>query len=263
MLTKRRLARALFAQMDRIFLQLANRCLATHHLECNACHAQTVGYFVFEGRPDGCPQCSSFSRERFVLLALDSGLIHLPMPGGRILHIAPTERHLRERFRQQHEYLAGDLAPGFYGNLPILKVDLTAIDRNPKLAGVDLLYASHVLEHIPNDGKALNAIYNTLRPSGEAWFLVPLRAGTTIEEDYPLSSREREKRFGQWDHVRYYGSDIRERFSRVGFEVQVIDASCLPLKKVERAGIQFDEKIFVCKRPMASTTAPSLNLKAG
>jgi len=171
------------------------------------------------------------------------------------LHIAPSERHLCRRFREQHEYLAGDLAPGFYRNVPVLKVDLTAIDRNPNLANLDLLYASHVLEHIPNDEKALKAIYNTLRPGGEAWFLVPLRplwADPTIEEDFPLSPREREERFGQWAHVRYYGNDIQERFSRVGFEVQVIEASGLPLKEVERAGIPFDEKILVCKRPVAS-----------
>jgi len=68
-------------------------------------------------------------------------------------------------------------------------------------------------------------------------------------EDGPpdLSPRERERRFGQWDHVRQYGRDFADRIRAAGFEVELIDAARLPAETVRRMALA--DTLFRARRP--------------
>src|SRR5439155_22777110 len=133
----------------------------------------------------------------------------------RILHLAPEpclERRLRPR--RNLEYLSGDLDP---------RVAMTAADleRLPFEDGrFDRVLCVHVLEHVANDGAALRELRRVLAPGGEAIVMVPL-LGTTTAEDPAASPEERFRRFGQADHVRLYGTDLRERIAAAGLEPRV------------------------------------------
>ena len=106
----------------------------------------------------------------------------------------------------------------------------------------DIIFCSHVLEHIPDDRLAMRELYRVLKPNGFAILQVPIKDvfnGRVIEktyEDFSITTPEgKEKAFGQNDHVRVYGRDFKERVSSVGFQVKedkFIDS--LPNEQVER-----------------------------
>ena len=88
----------------------------------------------------------------------------------------------------------------------------------------DLVICSHVLEHVPDDAKAMREIVRILKPGGCAMLLVPLATdGLGTEEDSSINDpQEQERRFGLWDHVRLYGrEDFLARLTEAGFEVSV------------------------------------------
>jgi SAM-dependent methyltransferase len=220
---------------------------------CVACKREVPGFTFYSYRPFGCPFCRSSPRERFVFYALESGLITLPEAPLRVLHVAPGERQLTARLRAAGEYLAGDIDPGAHRGGGVVYVDLTRtrFDR-----GFDLLYASHVLEHIVDDRAAMRNIRELLTPRGLAVILVPIHDARTIDGGPDLSARERERRFGQWNHVRIYGMDIVDRLEAAGLHVDVVDSARLPAEVIARNGFEtrtydgkdYTERIFVCRR---------------
>ena len=114
----------------------------------------------------------------------------------------------------------------------------------------DLFYASHVMEHVPDDHAVLRNIHRALKPGGEAWLIVPLWDRPTEDGSFDIPPRERERRFGQWDHVRQYGPDFADRIRAAGFELEEIDAS-----RVDPATRQFfalDDRLFRARKPAGS-----------
>ena len=84
----------------------------------------------------------------------------------------------------------------------MVKMDITDIQYpdNP----FDVIYCSHVLEHVPDDRRALSEFYRILKPTGWAILLVPIIAEKTFEDPSITDPSERLKLFGQADHVRGY-----------------------------------------------------------
>ncbi len=181
-------------------------------------------------RPDAaCPWCGARERTRLLWLYLDS--LRLP-PGTVVLHVAP-EPAVKRRLRQRlgGGYITGDLRPGRADHV----VDLQAMDAYPS-ATFDVVIASHVLEHVPDDKAAMREIRRVLKPSGSAVLMVPTHDGPT-DEDPSASPEERTRRFGQADHVRMYGADdFHQRLESAGLAVFVVNAGDLTVD-TERLGI--------------------------
>ena len=74
----------------------------------------------------------------------------------------------------------------------------------------DIIYCSHVLEHVPDDLKAIGEIFRVLIPGGWALIQVPISKKATLEDPSVTDPGERERLFWQNDHVRLYGLDIKE-----------------------------------------------------
>nr|WP_272211583.1 class I SAM-dependent methyltransferase [Marinicella sp. W31]MDC2877478.1 class I SAM-dependent methyltransferase [Marinicella sp. W31] len=72
----------------------------------------------------------------------------------------------------------------------------------------DVLLALHVLEHIPEDRKAMAEIARVLAPTGIAILQVPLSGSDMTDEETLETTGEREARSGQADHVRLYGNNF-------------------------------------------------------
>jgi SAM-dependent methyltransferase len=100
-------------------------------------------------------------------------------------------------------------------------VDLTAMDGYAA-GSLDILLCSHVLEHIPDDRKAMREICRVLKPDGFAIILVPLVTGVEeTHEDPGINTQAlRWKYFGMGDHVRQYGKrDFIDRLTAAGLKV--------------------------------------------
>jgi SAM-dependent methyltransferase len=169
------------------------------------------------GRPDAaCPRCRSLERHRFLAVLL--GLLR-PTLGDIdvLLEVAPspqTTPMLAEMGARRH--LRIDL--GADNRLVDILGDLT---RMPHRDGtIDLMVCYHVLEHIPDDRAAMAEIARVLSPEGVALLQVPWRPGTVTDEDPDAPIEERVARFGQADHVRYYGDDFEDRLLDAGLTLR-------------------------------------------
>ena len=169
------------------------------------------------GRPHAsCPRCRSLERHRF-LAVLVSTLKPAIGTVGTLLDVAPSP--------QTSDILAG-LLPERHLRLDLgldgRRVDVLASLTDLPLAddSVDLLFCYHVLEHIPDDRAAMREIARVLAPEGLALVQVPIRFGTVTDEDVDTTPAERLERFGQRDHVRWYGDDFEDRLQEAGLTFQ-------------------------------------------
>lgn len=126
--------------------------------------------------------------------------------------------------------------------------DITDI---PSPAGrYDLILCSHVMEHIPDDGKAFRELARILRPDGQLLIQVPFARDTpeTDEDPNVTDPAERERRWGQFDHVRKYGQDITARMQAAGLacEVRPLD-SWISASDMARYEL-WNDVIFVCRK---------------
>jgi SAM-dependent methyltransferase len=134
-----------------------------------------------------------------------------------VLHVAPDPR-IDERMASLPalRYVSGDLLEGRGEHV----VDLTALTFED--ASFDLVIAFHVLEHVPDDARALAEIARVLRHGGSALLQVPLRDGPTLEDPSADTPQARRASFGQEDHVRLYGSDFTDRVAAAGLRAETV-----------------------------------------
>jgi SAM-dependent methyltransferase len=99
----------------------------------------------------------------------------------------------------------------------MLTFDLTALSFAD--ASFDFVFASHVLEHIQDDRRAMAEMFRVLSPGGLAFVEVPVLAQHTYEDATITDPAARLAAFGQSDHVRICGLDYEERLRNAGFDV--------------------------------------------
>jgi SAM-dependent methyltransferase len=234
-ITFKRISKALGKHVTRSWLKLRAATGAARTRHCPACDRDVVGFFRYGEEAEwGCPLCAASPRERLMHALLDSGRIAVP-PGGAVLHCAPNEGSLVQRFRSvAGDYVPADIDPARYAVPGMQRVDLMAMADDKRF---DIIYASHVMEHVPDDARVLSNIARALRPDGEAWLIVPLWSKSSEDGPPDLSGRERERRFGQWDHVRQYGRDFADRIAAAGLGIELIDAVDLPAADVRRMAL--------------------------
>lgn len=176
-------------------------------------------------RNAGCWNCNSSDRERLVYLYVKNLEEIKGQKKIKILHIAP-ERGVMAMLSQIKglEYIGADKFTEGY-NYPegVVDVDITNIPYEDN--SFDLVICNHVLEHIPDDKKAMAELYRVLKPKGKALLQVPFSTelDTTLEDFTVTDPKDRERVFGQFDHVRLYGADYHKRLEEVGFNINKID----------------------------------------
>lgn len=170
------------------------------------------------GRPDAaCPRCGSLERDRFLALLLQ-GMAPYVASAGAVLDIAPnraTTRVLRHLGVDHHVRV--DFDPGADRRAVDVQASITDLPFPDASFNVAICY--HVLEHVPDDGRAMRELARVLAPGGIAFVQVPWRPGTVTDEDPSAPVEERLRRFGQADHVRFYGDDFEDRLRAAGLRV--------------------------------------------
>lgn len=162
----------------------------------------------------------------------------------KLLHFAP-EQAFYKRFRKQNniEYTTTDL----YSPLADVKADICNLPFEDN--SFDMIFCNHVLEHIPDDTKAMEELYRILKPGGMGIFQIPqdLDRALTFEDNTITDKKERAAIFGQYDHVRVYGRDYFDKLRAIGFEVKEIHyAASLSPEKVSKYCLAPNEILPVC-----------------
>ncbi|UAK73776.1 class I SAM-dependent methyltransferase [Aeromonas enteropelogenes] len=175
---------------------------------------------TFRGRFHAqCPRCYSLERHRFQFSVLKKVLDEQAMKSMIALHFAP-ESSMKKYFSTRFGcYKTADLMM----NDVDYKVDIQSLPFTDE--SFDFVFASHVLEHIVDDRKALSEISRILKPKGMAILPVPIVTESTIE--YPEADPLQD------NHVRAPGMDYYERytdyFSTCQFySSEEVDAECQP-----------------------------------
>ena len=162
----------------------------------------------------------------------------------KVLHFAP-EQAFYKLFRNQKniDYTTTDL----FSPLADVKADICNLPFSDN--SYDVILCNHVLEHIPDDTKAMQELYRVLKPGGMGIFQIPqdLKRETTFSDDSIINQKERAAIFGQYDHVRIYGRDYFDQLRAIGFKVVEEDyTNKIAPELVEKYCLAKGEIIPVC-----------------
>lgn len=192
------------------------------------------------------PGTLSLERHRLIWLYLKNETDFFESPS-KVLHMAPEKAFISRLKKLPHlDYISCDLES------PLAEVKADICDLPFADASFDWILCNHVLEHIPNDTKAMQELYRVLKPGGKALLQVPLNSNLaeTFEDDSIVEKAERTKVFGQYDHVRVYGKDYFDKLRQIGFEVSEMQfGKSLTEAERLRYAVTKDEYIPLCLRP--------------
>jgi SAM-dependent methyltransferase len=158
-----------------------------------------------------CPGCGSNGRDRFLHWCLS-----------RRVDLGPELRVVECSPRMGEAYRAAMSTWFFYrtsdfdlrahaGNL---RLDLQAIDLPD--ACIDVLLCAHVLEHVPDTGKALAEIRRVVAPGGHLLLQVPVLQGATAPPEAPEFHGDDTPVFWR------FGFDLTARLREAGFAVDLL-----------------------------------------
>ncbi|MDR0913022.1 MAG: glycosyltransferase family 2 protein [Methanobrevibacter sp.] len=230
-----------------------NNDLNNNAYYCPICEKHSIIFLPFgEGlRPDVmCPYCGSAERHRllyFYFKKLDDFKKNI-----KLLHFAPE-----------------DLFYKIFNNCNNIDYYPTDIVQNPKnriemdMQNIpfednyfDIIYNSHVLEHVPDDIKGMKELYRTIKPESEGGKVIIMAPvfyslAKTLEKEEYNTPELRKKFYGQSDHFRKYGADFDDKLRSVGFDVEIVTAEDLVENKedIEKMCIGTGEKVYVCTKP--------------
>ena len=191
------------------------------------------------------PSTLSLERHRLLWLYLknETDFFNKPI---KLLHFAP-EQAFYQRFKKLDHitYTTTDL------NSPLadVKADICHLPFDEDT--FDVILCNHVLEHIPDDTKAMQELYRVMKPGGWGIFQIPqdLKREQTFEDNTITDRKERARIFGQYDHVRIYGRDYFDKLRSVGFKVEEVDyTNTLPKEDVEKYRLAKGEIIPLVKK---------------
>ncbi len=192
------------------------------------------------------PSTLSLERHRLLWLYLKRETDFFNAPH-KVLHFAP-EQAFYKRFRalSNLDYTTTDL------NSPLADVKADICQLPFQEGSFDVILCNHVLEHIPDDRKAMSELFRVMKKGGWGIFQIPqdLNRETTFEDDSITDRKKRAEIFGQYDHVRIYGRDYFEKLKAVGFEVHPVPYSAqLSTEEVERFRLAREEIIPLVRKP--------------
>lgn len=224
--------------------------------ECPICGYKGIDFRPYPQiihREVECPNCLSHERHRALWLYFKQNS-HLLTNGNKFLHFAPEEQFRPHFEKCDIEYHPVDISDENWYIKEI--VDIQDIPYQDDY--FDLIYCSHILEHVPDDKKAMNELCRVLKPGGTALILVPINGiafelpydeTKTLEDEKYNTPELREKYYGQFDHLRLYGSDFKDKLIDSGFKIRSDDfIKRLGFETIERYALIRNENIFECTK---------------
>lgn len=202
-----------------------------------------------------CPTCGSLERHRLLYLLFQKRFSYLlEKTKINLLHFAPEK--LFYNYFLEHEninYFPVDIDSNTYEKQNIhikQEVDMQDIPYNNDT--FDFIYNCHVLEHVPDDLKAMGELYRVLKRDGVCITMVPLsNIKETFENPEYNTPELRRKYYGQEDHLRIYGLDFIDKLESVGFNVEKVTVDNLLKSEFDKSLYKVTNEldvIFVCTK---------------
>ena len=241
----KKIPRTLLQRISKPFFKIISIFYTGNNVECPICRKSFKKFFPYgrEARDNAlCTNCLSLERHRLIYLYLDRET-SIFKKNTQLLHIAP-EACLINIFKMSDKikYTTADLD----SPLADIKMDIHNMPFDDNC--FDFIMCNHVLEHVENDIKALSEIKRVLKKGGRAIVQVPFYhpiPDKTIEDKSITSKADREKIYGQDDHVRKYGKDYKNRLELVGFRVELVNPNHILSKdEIKRYSVIENEDIF-------------------
>jgi SAM-dependent methyltransferase len=225
-------------------------------VECPICE-KTFARFV---GGHACPSCGSGKRHRLLWLFLKERT-NLFREKNAMLHFAPEHCFYRKFGEMENlYYVSADL------NSPRAKekVDMTRIQYAAN--SFDIVISSHVLEHVPDDLKAMRELHRVLKPGGWAIHQAPIdhNRADTFEDPAITSNEDRLRHYGHIDHKRIYGRDYPTRLELAGFTVRrdrFVDS--FKSEDIRRYGLDTKETIYFCTKVIVTVPQMLLDRNLG
>jgi SAM-dependent methyltransferase len=214
---------------------------------------------TFNAQAFTCPRCDAYDRERLTALYLERVFQNFDRKRRyRLIEFSPA--HALHKAIKRHpfiEYRSSGLERRDVHD----RVDMTDM-RAYADNSCDIFLASHILEHIPDDRKAMRELCRILRPDGFGIVLVPLIHGLDETQENPEFNTfaQRCKYYGDGDHLRQYGRrDFLERLAAAGFTVEQVGIETFGAEAFRANGIAEDSILYVVrKKPAAKSSASSV-----
>jgi SAM-dependent methyltransferase len=241
--------RPFLIRLSYLLMGLFKPFLRGNAVECPVCGSvfrKFLPYGVNSRSNVLCPTCLSLERHRLIWLYLTKQSDFLTKPR-KLLHVAP-EQCFHHRFQQMKhiEYITADLE----SPLALYHFDLHDIPFDANT--FDMILCNHVLEHVADDRRVMSEFLRVLRPGGFAILQVPLEPDRELTHEDPsvTDPRQREKVFGQKDHVRVYGRDYPARLRSCGFlvEEKTVARHFSP-EAIERHRLAPAETLYIAFKP--------------
>lgn len=192
------------------------------------------------------PGTFSLERHRLFWIYLKNETDFFSATKKKVLHFAPEQAFFNQFKKiKKIDYTTTDL----FSPLADVKADICNLPFKDN--EFDYIFCNHVLEHIPDDNKAMSELFRVLAPNGIGIFQIPqdLSREFTFEDDSVTDPKERAIIFGQYDHVRVYGRDYFDKLREIGFNVAAIDyTKKLTKKEIDKYRLAQGELIPVCRK---------------
>lgn len=205
--------------------------------KCNLCETILKNFASLKNGDEICPICGSISRTRRLYKLLNDEFL---FPNIKILDFSPS-RSLYRKLSDLKDvvYFSSDYENEFLADY---RFDITKIDAPDN--EFDLITCYHILEHIPEDQKAMSELFRVLKKGGVALIQTPFKDGEIYENENIVSPEERLKHFGQDDHVRIYSvSGLENRLKKAGFMTEIRS-----FKGDEYFGFKDHETLIICRK---------------
>lgn len=227
----------------KVFTQL-NKGNAVQCPVCEHSYSKFLPYGRI-ARPNAlCPNCLALERHRLIWLFLREKTDFFSARL-RVLHIAP-EHCFIERFEAlpNLDYITADIES------PLAKVKMDVHDIPFPDNSFDVVFCNHVLEHVTDDLKVCSEFNRVLKPTGWGILQSPVyNLEKTLEDNSITDPAERERIFGQRDHVRKYGKDYAARLRKSGIKIDENHfVKELEPAMVSKYALPINETIFVCRK---------------
>lgn len=203
-------------------------------LKGNAVSCEMCGWKGIRFPKSICPNCKSRARTRLIPFAVN--FFNVPRYETKILHISPN--------KSEYYYFIKDFSTTQYDRLDIRKYDfinlvqdLTNTTINDEV--YDLIILWHVLEHIPEDRKAIREMKRILKASGRILMSAPIYPpnNPTTFEDSSINRSDFLKIHGHHDHCRSCGLDYFKRFEEAGFDTETLSVRDLDNEIIDKFGL--------------------------
>jgi SAM-dependent methyltransferase len=222
--------------------------LRKHGWPYSAEEAETCNHLAYL-----CPFCQASDRDRLYAMHLRAYLSRLdPAVVTNIVDFAPSaslSKFIKRQITRTQRNVSYRTADAFAEGVDD-KLDIADL-QSYKDGQFDFFICSHVLEHVPDDKKAIRELYRILKPGGSGILMVPLILSIEeIDEDPAVvGESERWRRFGQFDHVRLYSKiGFLKRIREAGFIVHEYGIDSFGEQLLKRNGISNQSVLYIVEK---------------